>query len=150
MSIYDQLCSELASIDVAVAHARLQVVRPQPDRPSFNKSAAAHPKYPAAVCGTEGDDGHFVAKRFCRGTICSSPAARRIRGVGRRAKRRTKYLLLVSYNGSLSALHQKPKRRFIIIDAVIIRIGPDGQTYAGNTALCITAARLLAFESIGD
>jgi len=64
MGLYQRVCCELASADVAVAYAGFQAVRYESGGPSFNESIAAYSKYPAAFRGADGYDGSFVAALF--------------------------------------------------------------------------------------
>jgi hypothetical protein len=82
-----------------------------------------------------------------RGIICGAPVARRIRGMGERAERRSECCLLFSYAGCIRSLCARSVDNALYGGGAPLRGGTHGQANAGKRPDRPSPSGLLATTS---
>ena len=147
--IHSWECRKLGSADDDFTHAGLPVVRAECQRTSFDECAAARDDGDSAVFGIAADDRRPVAERLRGGGVCHSSAAGGIGGVGDGTQGRVERVVFHADTLGICALCAPTAIAGSLLDGdVVLGLGPDVQGDAGDTAVGIVAAGLLAAESV--
>ena len=153
LGVHEYLRLELASANVAVAHAgRSTIWDERRAAPSHERGVACRECLPTLPY-SEANDGRVLAKRVGCGSVWPAPAACRIGGMGGGAERRTERILLHAHAANLFTVRgiQGPKSKIqnpmVRYYPVIIRPWADEQADAGYFAFSAASARLLALAA---
>src|SRR5215510_4109677 len=144
VGLYDWPPVELASVDVAVAHAGRATVRHAPGWPPCHQSPAAYSKHVAAVRRALTDDCEVGPQRF-RGRAfrrASSPC--RISCLDRRTQGRSQRPVLDARAVDLCQLRASATTQSVLAGCRVFCTGAAGEADAGDAPLCTAVARLLA------
>ena len=148
LGVYPLLREQLVPDDVDFAHAGLSTLRVGSRRPSPDQCVAPCRNVDPAVSGAPTDDGVPVAQRLRGRRVRDSPAARGIGRLGVRAQRRAQWAVLHADARGVCAVCPCRVLTGPLSDGrARLRHRADVQTDAGDAAVCIVAAGLLAVET---
>ena len=135
---------QLAPRDLAVAHAGRRVLRPgSPAAPSRQSLPARAERRPGPADPLP-DDGRALAERL-RGRAVRPPSpACGVRGLDRGAEGCAEHPVLAVDARGMAGVRAIEKSGALCPDAGVFRPGVDGQAHAGDPAVHVVAARLLA------
>src|ERR1035437_5744616 len=174
LGLHHQSRRQLASADLALPHARLPALRPQPRRAPCHQSSVPHPQLAPALWPPQANDRRPLAQRPGRRPLRSAPHPRRIRRLDLRAQRCPQHLRWAAPPVGVCAISRTVQRtkskvqscggssrapritfpvsRFTLRPpvAAALRLQPDEQAHAGDAAVPVVAVRLLAPESLSE
>src|SRR5260370_212724 len=133
-----------ASVNDYFTHAGLPAIRPECWRASRPKHAFARVSSAPVVSSTTADDQLDMEEFTGRGTIRSSPAPRRISGVGERTKGRAECGVLFPNAKCIHFVRTRAIRRSVSVGRLAVRCRAHVQTHACNCTCDPSPVELLA------
>src|SRR5208337_3612261 len=102
---------QLASVNLALPHARCAALRPGPCRTPPDQPSAAPGQYAPALCSLAARDPRALSQRLRGRLLRAAPAACRIRCLDRRAQRRAEHLFLYADAVGVCPLRGSPESK---------------------------------------
>src|SRR5258706_485416 len=135
---------QLASADLALAHARRVALRPRPRGAPRDQRATARRERGARVPGARGAHRHALARGVRCGAVRAAPAARRVGRLGRGAQGRALGLLRARGPVVVGALRARGDPRELLGLGRAVRRGAAREADARDVPVPVAGARRLA------
>src|SRR5215510_5030679 len=147
MGLHHRSLRQLASAHLVVAHDRHSIVRIKCGGTSHRQCAFPHRERAPSFFAAGSHDARAVAKCDGSSPVCVASIACRIGGLDRRTQRRAQHIFSVVSSWCLRAVHRvEPANAPLVIAAVLCR-WIDGQANAGDAAIHLRLAGLLATQA---
>ena len=129
---------------MAFAHAGCAAVRYGCRRASSDQCAVSPGQLYSVVSGFQADDRCGLAQCLCSDAVCNPSPQCGIGGLGGRTQKRAEYVFLDAGHVQLCPLCGKTGSSEVSMDFAVFYSGFDGQTHAGDLAVCFASAGFLA------
>jgi len=140
-------CRQLASVDLAFAHAGLPTLRSETGRTSPHERPVACRQHGPSFFMVELNDRGHVAQCLCGRAICLASLTCGIRGLGRGTQRRPERMLLDGHAALVWSLCSSAKRLPLSRHPDSLHPRADVKTHSGDPTLRAALAGFLAIET---